>query len=253
MCTVTFIPGQEGYCIAMNRDERTARGIASPPAAFRQGGITGIHPRDSEGGTWIGANSRGIAFALLNWNDAQALQEKSRTRGCVIPALISSECSRTAESALQHLNLQGTLPFRLVGFFPSEELVMEWRWDQRHTQSESHSWIMHQWCSSSLSDAKALAKRQIALRHALRESDAKTLAWLRRLHASHHEEHDPFSFCVHREHVETLSYTELICTAEHLDCNYASGSPCGVNNNVHSVSIKRRVTAAGTLQRTQCC
>lgn len=250
MCTVTFIPGQEGYCLAMNRDDRTARGVASPPAAFRHDCVTSIWPVDREGGTWIGANSWGIAFALLNWNDAQTSQAKCRTRGCVIPALIGSECSRTAESALQHLNLQGTLPFRLVGFFPSEDLVMEWRWDQRHMQSESHSWIMYQWCSSSLSDAKAMAKRQIALRQALRESDAKTLAWVRRLHASHLEEHDPFSFCVHREHVETLSYTELICTAEHLNCNYVSGSPCCANNKVHSLSIKRRVTAAGTLQRT---
>ena len=248
MCTVTFIPGQEGYCVAMNRDERTARGIAIPPAVLsRDGVVTSIYPRDSEGGTWIGANSCGIAFALLNWNDAQALQEKSRTRGWVIPALIGSECSRTADSALRHLNLQGMLPFRLVGFFPSEELVIEWRWDQRHTQSESQSWIMHQWCSSSLSDAKALAKRQIALRQALQESDAKTLAWLRRVHASHLQEHDPFSICVHREHVETVSYTELICTAEHLDCNYFSGSPCGVNKAVHCISITRRVAHWGVL------
>jgi hypothetical protein len=224
----------------MNRDELTARGIASPPAVFSQDGVATIHPRDGEGGTWIGANGWGIALALLNWNDAHILQEKSGTRGCVIPALIGSESSRTAESALQQLNLQGILPFRLVGFFPAEELVMEWRWNQRCGKNESHPWIMHQWCSSSLSDAKASAKRQIALRHALRESDAKTPSWLRRLHASHLQEHDPFSICVHREHVQTMSYTELICAPEHLDCNYVSGSPCGADNEVYCVWIKRQ-------------
>src|SRR5215472_9701709 len=104
MCTVTFIPREDGFYVAMNRDERIARPSAIPPAVFGQGFAKSIYPLDSEGGTWVAANSRGIAFTLLNWNDAPVLSKKSRTRGHVIPALASSECSQFAEFALRRLD-----------------------------------------------------------------------------------------------------------------------------------------------------
>src|SRR5690242_11614888 len=159
MCTVTFIPRNDGFYIAMNRDERVTRPSASPPTVFGQGLFESIYPLDGEGGTWIAANRAGVAFALLNWNDAQVLYQKNRTRGSVIPALLRSTSDHAAESALRRLDLDGILPFRLVGIFPAEKTVMEWRWDQRSIQRDVFSWTLRQWCSSSLSDETATATR----------------------------------------------------------------------------------------------
>ena len=239
MCTVTFVPRSDGFYLAMNRDEQITRPSANPPAIFQQGGVENIYPLDNEGGTWIAANSRGAAFTLLNWNDTQKLGEKSRTRGCVVPAVVSSNCSEVAQSTLSQLDLDGILPFRLVGFFSAEKDVTEWRWNQRSLERKSIPWKMSQWCSSSLSDAKASSTRRKMLEQEAKELDAGSLTWLRRLHASHDQENRPFSHCVHRGNVETLSYTELICTDRAIECKYLSCSPCRADQAVHRVSLGR--------------
>lgn len=236
MCTVTFIPRRNEYDLAMNRDERIMRGTATVPSIFDHGSLKAVYPRDGEDGTWIAANSLGIAFTILNSNDVDTIHEKTRTRGCIIPAVVGSTCSEVAKSVLAELDLQGILPFRLVGFFPAKELVMEWHWDQMSLRRESHPWEIRQWCSSSLSDAEASSRRGSAFKNKVQECDGQSPGWLRGLHASHDPEHPHFSHCVHRGDVETLSYTELVCTSRNLECIYVSGSPCKKNGSVHRVS-----------------
>jgi transport and Golgi organization protein 2 len=239
MCTVTFVPRNDGFYVAMNRDERIARPVASPPAVFGQELVESIYPLDGEGGTWIAANHTGVAFALLNWNDTQVLHQKNRTRGSVIPALLSATCDHAAASAVRQLDLDGILPFRLVGVFPAEERVIEWRWDQRSIQRNIFSWTPRQWCSSSLSDATATATRKQVLKQRLTECHAGSLTWLRQLHSSHNDRRPLFSHCVHRLEVETVSYTELVCSGQGIECNYLSCSPCRRDRTLHSISLPR--------------
>src|SRR5215470_12403069 len=237
MCTVTFIPHREGYRLGMNRDERTSRAIASPPAIFEHRGISSIYPCDAEGGTWIAANGWGIAFTLLNRNDTEALHAKVHSRGSVIPSLIDASDSKAAQFALCNLSLEGILPFTLLGFFPEEEVLLLWRWNQSSLESQSISWKLHQWCSSSLSDAQASLRRGEALALALRESHTGSQPWLRKLHGSHVPGDRAFSTCVHRADVETVSYTELTCTERRVECEYLIGSPCAVGAPAHRVCI----------------
>src|SRR5437870_8664227 len=183
MCTVTFIPHREGYLLAMNRDERITRGQATPPTVVEVGCVQVLYPRDIQGGTWIAASSRGIAFALLNWNDARVVQPKTYSRGCVIPALIGRSSVRNADATLKRFDLQGILPFKLVGFFPPEKQIAEWRWDQDSLIRESFAWDSRQWCSSSLSDAQATMRRGLAHAGAQQEGPVNSVTWLRRLHA----------------------------------------------------------------------
>src|SRR5215510_258062 len=178
MCTLTFIPRNNGYYLAMNRDERIARGPADPPAKFLAGGVDIICPRDTEGGTWIAANSRGAAFALLNWNDVMLNALKTRSRGDVIPALFGSSSSREAEAMFSQVELKGILPFRLVGIFPIEKQVSEWRWDQKSLDCHPLSWNRGHWFSSSLSDEKALQHRGAACYRAWQQDAAGSIMWL---------------------------------------------------------------------------
>ena len=228
MCTVTFVPNRNGYLLAMNRDEKITRGQATPPTLVEIGSVQVLYPRDVHGGTWIAASSRGIAFALLNWNDSGVVQPKTRSRGCVIPALIGRSSVRNADATLKRFDFQGILPFKLIGFFPAEKQIAEWRWDQDSLIRDSFTWDSRQWCSSSLSDAQAKTRRGVAYARSQEEGDVNSVAWLRRLHASHDQENPHFSTCVHRQDVETVSYTELLCTPHYVQCHYRAGSPCGV-------------------------
>src|SRR5260370_426377 len=121
MCTLTFIPRNNGYYLAMNRDERIARGSATPPARLVLGKTSALYPRDIEGGTWIAANELGHGFALLNWNDVIAKGAKplkTRSRGSVIQDVVHLRSLDQVQDRLNHLDLTGILPFRLVGVFP---------------------------------------------------------------------------------------------------------------------------------------
>ena len=237
MCTVTFIPRDDRFHVSMNRDERIERPLAKSPAVYEQGLVQSIYPLDSAGGTWIAANSERIALALLNWNDAQVVRQKTRSRGAVIRALINSHCSEGAEAALRRIDLEGILPFRLVGIFPTEESLFEWHWDQNSIGRKTFPWIPRQWCSSSLSDAAAASVRRKTFERKLTEGNAGSLTWLRQLHSSHDDDHPPLSHCVHREKVETVSYTELVCSTQAIECHYIAGSPCRADHAIHRVSL----------------
>ena len=240
MCTLTVVTGSDTYRMAMNRDEKIARGAGVPPVMHEFDGTRAIYPNDGDGGTWIAANECGIALALLNWNDIAPPGKtvKTRSRGRVIPALIDSRSLWDLHAVFSVSNFTGMLPFRLVGVFPSEREIWEWRWDSTHLEFQVHAWKSRHWFSSSLSDNRAESLRGLACRDAQRESDAGSVPWLRRLHASHGGGPGPFSLCVHREDVKTLSYSEVMVTPGHVQMSHFRGSPCTMTQ-IHTIEIKR--------------
>jgi len=241
MCTLTFVSRDNSYYLAMNRDEHVARRVAKLPTGVNLGDIRAVYPRDVEGGTWIAANDRGITLALLNWNDAlHSNARKIRSRGELIPELIRFGSHHDVDTAFKQLDLNGILPFRLVGFFPLEQEISEWRWNLERLDSDLHEWKTRQWFSSSLSDEQASLHRGEACRSAWREKDAGSLSWLRKLHAAHDAQRGPFSICVHRENVETLSYTEFACTSTQVLCNYFPGNPCTMTAPKSCVELRRK-------------
>ncbi|MBZ5574796.1 MAG: NRDE family protein, partial [Acidobacteriia bacterium] len=209
MCTLTVVTGSDTYRMAMNRDEKIARGAGVTPEMQEFDRTRAIYPNDGDGGTWIAANECGIALALLNWNDIAPPGKtvKTRSRGRVIPALIDSRSLWDLHAVFSVSNFTGMLPFRLVGVFPSEREIWEWRWDSTQLEFQVHEWKSRHWFSSSLSDKQAESLRGAACRAAQDESDAGSVPWMRRLHASHGGGPGPFSLCVHREDVKTLSYS----------------------------------------------
>jgi hypothetical protein len=68
MCTLTVVTRNHAYLMAMNRDEKIARGAGFPPEIHEFEGTKAIYPSDGDGGTWFATNDYGITLALLNWN-----------------------------------------------------------------------------------------------------------------------------------------------------------------------------------------
>ena len=67
MCTVSFIARQQGYALAMNRDEKLARVAGLPPKKSIVSGRAVLAPSEPGGGTWIALNDCGATLALINW------------------------------------------------------------------------------------------------------------------------------------------------------------------------------------------
>ena len=240
MCTLTVVTGSDTYRMAMNRDEKTARGAGTPLETYEFDGTRAIYPTDGVGGTWIAANDRGVALALLNWNNiaGPAKAVKTRSRGRVIPALIGSRSLWNLRAVFNISNFAGMLPFRLVGVFPSEREIWEWRWDSIQLEFHIHEWKSRHWFSSSLSDKQAEILRGAVCRAAQDESNAGSMLCLRRLHASHGDGPGPFSLCVHRGDVKTLSYSEVMVTPGHVQMGHFRGSPCTMAQ-IHPIETER--------------
>jgi Transport and Golgi organisation 2 len=228
MCTLTFVPAEDGYLVGMNRDEMLTRPVALPPRVFVRSGIEMVYPREPSGGAWIACNGQGNLLALLNWNGAQCayLGEKRETRGLLIPQLIGLPDLSTTNSHFQEMNLNGLFPFRLVGVSRHERVVNEWRWDGAAKQLLRLSWGRKHWFSSSLSDSLAEKERGRASEALAGGPEAGSDGWVRRLHRSHVPGPGPFSVCVHRQDAATVSYTEVQCGATQISMDYLDGNPC---------------------------
>ena len=225
MCSVSFVPREDGFVLAMNRDELISRVPALPPRVHHRGELTVLCPSEPSGGTWIGVSSAGMAFSLLNWHSQpDRTGENLISRGEVIRALLSGSSSGAAASILKELPLRRMNPFRLVAISLSERLVTEWRSGAEALTSKVHPWKRHHWFSSGFDEARAIeVRREICARF---PGDLEDLATLRKLHATHLPTAGPFSLCMHRENAATISYTE-ICVCDHTaSMSYTSGSPC---------------------------
>ena len=247
MCTLSFLPENEGYVAAMNRDELKSRGVATAPAIHRMADMAAVYPREASGGTWIAATSHGNLFALLNWNlgiDGQ-LPEKLRSRGELIPSLLGEETAERVEVALRKTELRGIHPFRLVGIFPRERDIREWRWNGEKLSRQWQEWTRNHWFSSSRSDERAEATRRKACEMMGQEGGRQGREWLRQLHASHLPEAGAYSICVHRDDASTVSFTEVCCSETEIEMTYTAGNPCAPQGDSTTIRLPNgRVTGA---------
>jgi len=228
MCTLTIVPTEDGYVAGMNRDEKLTRARAIPPKTLDLPSATALFPRERSGGTWIGCNSHGNLLALLNWNDVTPPFRglARRSRGVLIPELISGNDLADNHARFACLDLKEVLPFRLVGAFPRESLIVEWRWDGLQRQESKFAWRKRHWFSSSVSDSLSRRERGWACEKAEGYSPLEPVSWVRNLHQSHHPVPGPFSICVHRKDAASVSYTEVRFSGERISMSYRSGSPC---------------------------
>jgi hypothetical protein len=116
--------------------------------------------------------------------------------------------------------------FRLIAIIPSERAVLRWNWNGIHLKRTTGSWDVGHWFSSSASDNRAEELRGRTCSRASDEPNAGSVAWIRQLHRSHENGPGAFSICVHRELVETLSYTEVLCTRDEVSMVHSIGNPC---------------------------
>ena len=227
MCTATFIPRDVGYYLAMNRDEKFSRITGLPPKRRFIDGRSVLYPSEPGGGTWISANDAGSSFALVNWYSATArVSRQGISRGCVVKLVSACFSIERAESALDGLPLARIKPFRLIGIFPAQREIVEWRWDLKIFDRKKHNWKAQQWISSGFDEPTARQIRGATFREAQWQPDSGSLDWLRRLHRSHSPHRGAFSTCVHRPDAATVSYTEIDVAGEKISMRYHPAAPC---------------------------
>ena len=227
MCTVTFLPGRKGYRLGMNRDEKLTRAKGLPPQPTTESGHTFIAPTEPGGGTWIGLNDLGVCLALINWYSVNRhATGKTVSRGEIIPSARHARDDEAVDVALAKLPLKRINPFRLIGIFPANRTIIEWRWDLKRLTRVPHPWRAQQWISSGFDEPTAQRIRARTFAAARRQKSFGSLEWLRRSHRSHVPSAGPFSTCMHRNDAATVSYTEVSVAPHLCILRYHAGAPC---------------------------
>ena len=242
MCTVSFVPNQRGFYLAMNRDEKRTRVKALRPTIVGVGERRVILPREPNGGTWVAVNDRGICIALINWHRIEREPRGSIiSRGEVVMALAGRSSTQEIAAGLAALTLRHLRPFRLIAIVPFEKKLTEWRWNLESLSPRKHPWQRQHWFSSGFNERRAQLDRRRVCRAAEDEQSVGGLAWLRRLHRSHLPSPGPFSICMHRPDAATVSYTEVVVSSRRVQMSYKSGSSCSARPTVRK-SLGRAAT-----------
>lgn len=159
MCTVTYVPHEQGFWLHSNRDEKLSRKAAEPPAIHEVNRRLVLCPRDGQAlGTWIAAQEAGAAAVLLNGAFLpHTPQEAYRmSRGKVMMQMMASA---NPLRWLESYALNNIEPFTLVLW--QEAQLYEFRWDgQRlHDRSMDPSGA-HIWSSVTLYDEQKRLERE---------------------------------------------------------------------------------------------
>ncbi|RMG77232.1 MAG: hypothetical protein D6714_20110 [Bacteroidetes bacterium] len=129
MCTVTYIPQNNGFLLTSNRDENAAR---SPQnlSRIQQNGATLLFPRDTTaGGTWIAVSDTEKMVCLLNGAFVKHKHRPpyKRSRGIMVLDFFKFP---KAENFFDEYDFEGMEPFTTVLFDRGN--LFEFRWDEKN-------------------------------------------------------------------------------------------------------------------------
>lgn len=152
MCTVTYIPLEDGCWLTSNRDEMPERQPLQL-AAWRTmpGGRQLYYAADAKaGGTWMATSMHGECTILLNGAQTAFVPKPSyiRSRGLVLLDLLQAD---SLHHAFLHYDLEEIAPFTLVHYCKGKLYQARWDGKQKTWQNlDEHK--PHIWSSATLYD-----------------------------------------------------------------------------------------------------
>ena len=222
MCTVTWVRETSGYHLLCNRDERFTRARALPPREHERDGIRYLAPVDGNfGGTWIAVNEYGVTLCLLNGNGPAG----RRSRGWLLPELISAGTASMAAARLAALDLRAFAAFTLALLEPDGSAHVA-DWDGESVHLEKHADHRMPLTSSSYDAPGVRRARRTDYDVRLRHNPRIDTAMLYRFHTSHGPARGPYSTCMHRADAATVSFSWISVAAGQIRFLYSPTSPC---------------------------
>jgi hypothetical protein len=245
MCTVSWLPQDDGYLLCFNRDERRTRSPGLPPAEDQSGSVRYLAPRDGDfGGTWLAVNEFGLTLCLLNLYRVPGYTPPPapHSRGLLVLELARSPTGYAAMSALGGRALDEVQPFSLVAIEPGGPALVA-QWDGTTLTGLTHDRPGLILTSSSVTEPEVGAAR----RALFAESGVVTPDVLRALHRSHLPERGRRSVCMHREEAETQSFSEVTVDGDTASLRHIPDAPCR-GTPLPSLALTRRQLPSVTIR-----
>ncbi|NNM33735.1 MAG: hypothetical protein HKO53_11750 [Gemmatimonadetes bacterium] len=227
MCTISWLPSQDGYEVRMNRDERRSRPPAMPPSVIDAGEGKAITPRDPEGaGTWVGVNDRGVTVALANVYpaDPPPAPLRPRSRGLLVLDALACPDGEAVMDLVEGADTERLQPFHLLAFQPDQP-VLAVVWDGRELTRRRYDQPGLVATSSSRDQRAAEGVRRSWFEVQAALHGAFTGPLLDRLHRSRHPEPGAWAVSMERSDAATVSMSTVIVDPETVSFVYTPGPP----------------------------
>ncbi len=238
MCTVTYVPISDGFCLTSSRDERTNRATLIPQF-YSYNKYELVYPRDEQsGGTWIAANNLGRVACLLNGAFIQHTKQNCYTtsRGTI---LLNSFNYSTIYEFIQNSNVKDVEPFTLLLLDYKSQfncVFYEYRWDGNNKHIKKLCSNTTQiWSSSTLYPAITQHKRQNLFEDWLLKYKDFEDKMIYHFHAKKHGLAAAEDILMKAENgIETLSITQLKVNRNEELFNYTDI----IKNKFYSLNLK---------------
>ncbi len=214
MCTVTYLPQQDGFFLTSNRDEKNTRKKAILPKTYNSNNKKYIFPKDADaGGTWIILKENKDALCLLNgaFENFEDKGNYTTSRGKIVLDIADTE---NMLATFNNINLNNTAPFTLI-MIQGQSLI-ECRWDgtTNHIKKleKNQAYI---WSSATLYDKNMQEKRENWFRKFLVEKNTFTQNDIISFHKNTGEEDIENDLVMNRDNqLFTVSVTSISVTNE---------------------------------------
>lgn len=219
MCTVTYVPLSNGFCITSNRDEQIARPAAIPPKEYEIASHKITFPKDPKaGGTWF-AQSDKATIVLLNGAQEKHIPKANyrKSRGLIVLDLIATP---TILDAWQKIDLQGIEPFTIVAY--EADTLYQLQWDETDKRSlKLDNTKAHIWSSSTLYSKAIREQRAQWFNDFLKKNPTLSAAKLLHFHQFTENENNEFGLQINRnDFLKTVSITQAVCVTGTTNLNY---------------------------------
>jgi Transport and Golgi organisation 2 len=224
MCTVSWVPGPEGYTLCFNRDERHTRAAALEPERREARGVAFLAPLDGDfGGTWFLVNEHGLTLCLLNRYQVPDYvpPPQPTSRGVLLLSLAPHRQASAALAELGTRSLVAIQPFTIVAVQPNDPPSLA-AWDGRRLTLTRHPDPGLLLTSSAVTEPDVAAARTALFAGA----GPFTPEVLTELHRSHIPERGRRSVCMHRDDAETQSFSRVTVDPLAITLVHIPDAPC---------------------------
>lgn len=205
--------------VTFNRDEHRTRPPALSPHQHSYDDRVAVHPIDPlGGGTWIAVSSAGLVFALLNgYSDGNSRPRAAKSRGLIIPALLSADTLDVAATRVQTIDPSEFLSFRLVIIADdaAREAVGNGRQLECRDVCEGEAWMQS---SSSVRPEVVLPYRGAMFQQDVAPS--RSAAAQDHFHVTRHATDPALGVLMERDDARTVSVTTVEVFAGHVRMTY---------------------------------
>ncbi|WP_339837619.1 NRDE family protein [uncultured Flavobacterium sp.] len=219
MCTVSFVPLKNSYCITSNRDESVKREKAIPPSKYLINNKEIYFPKDPKaGGTWFAHNKKST-IVLLNGAKEKHIHKTNyrKSRGLIVLDLITSE---NPIKEWKSIDLDDIEPFTIVLF--SEEKLFQLQWNEVKKNSiELDTNENHFWSSSTLYEKEIRKKRATWFQDFIKSENDLNSQKLLNFHQFTESKNKNFGLQINRNNIlKTISITQCIISKNDIIFNY---------------------------------